>query len=313
MARTRGRARASVSSLLLGLLAAVFVAGSTLACASGAAPAFPASGAPARPGSDIPVDGGPDGVVDEGDGGVAQGPVPQDEVLIIYTGSMELEVTDLRSTVDAATAQIRILGGNVAESHEQNTSGHQGANVTFRVPAARWTDAVTGLRGLGSKVIAEDTDSADVTAQVVDLDARIANLRASEAAVQAIMERAGTITDVLKVQQELTAIRSDIESMVAQRDNLADQAAMGTLQVTFSVPVVAAAVASEGWDLGHEIDSAVAALVRIGQGTTSLGIWLLIVFTPVAIPVLLGFYAAFRVRRWYLARHPAAAAPTRSF
>ena len=82
-----------------------------------------------------------------------------------------------------------------------------------------------------------------MTAQVVDLDARIANLQASESALQAIMARATTIADVLKVQQELTGVRGDIESMIAQRDNLADQAAMGTLDVIFTVPVVAAAVA----------------------------------------------------------------------
>ena len=35
---------------------------------------------------------------------------------------------------------------------------------------------------------------------------------------QGIMTRATTITDVLKVQSELTAVRGDIESLTAQRD-----------------------------------------------------------------------------------------------
>jgi hypothetical protein len=218
---------------------------------------------------------------------------------------MELEVTDLRPAVDQATALITNLGGHIAESHEQNSGGHQAASVTYRIPAARWTEAVTGLRALGHKVLSEDTDAQDVTAQVVDLDARIANLRTSEAALQGIMSRATTITDVLKVQQELTGVRGDIESMTAQRDNLADQAAMGTLEVGFSVPVDEAAVATGGWDLGREVDSAVAALVRVTQGATSLAVWLLIVVLPVLIPVLVAIYVAVRIRRWYAARQAA--------
>ncbi|MEO6351402.1 MAG: DUF4349 domain-containing protein [Candidatus Limnocylindrales bacterium] len=237
----------------------------------------------------------------------SQAPAPAD-ALIIHTGTMDIEVSDLRAAIDQARAIVSGVGGNVAASHENNTEGDHSATVTFRIPAARWDEAIAALRGIG-ELKAEDTDAEDVTAAVVDLDARIVNLQASEVALQAIMDRAGTITDVLKVQTELTKVRGDIESMTAQRDHLEDQAALGTLSVRFNMPVAAANVASQGWDLGTEIDRSVAALVRIGQGLASLGIWLGIVFLPVAIPVLLIGYVALRLRRRHLARHPAAQTP----
>ena len=215
---------------------------------------------------------------------------------------MQLEVADLRSTVDQATAQIAALGGFVAESHEENSGEYQSATVTYRIPAARWDEALTGLRGLGTKVLGEDTNAQDVTAQAVDLDARIANLRATESALQAIMVKATTIADVLKVQAELTGVRGDIESLVAQRDKLGDQAALGTLEVAFNVPVVAAAVATSGWNLGAEVDNAVAALVRVSQGITTLAVWFGIVLLPVAIPVVLIIWLAVKVRRRYESR-----------
>jgi hypothetical protein len=223
--------------------------------------------------------------------------VTADAALIIHTGTLNLEVTDLRPAIDQANALIAGLGGQVDSSHESNSDGRQTATVTYRIPAARWTEALTGLRTIGQRVVSEDTEAADVTAQVIDLDARIANLRSTEAALQSIMGTATTITDVLKVQAELTKVRSDIESMTAQRDHLADQAALGTLEVGFNVPVAEASVATNGWDLGHEIDSAVAALVRVGQGTASVAVWLLIVFLPVAIPLLIVLYVALRIRR----------------
>lgn len=298
------------SSLLFGLLTAMLSGTLLIGCAMASSPA--ATSAPAaRPAAGNPSDVNSGELSGETDGtGQAPGPLASDAPLIVHTGSMSLEVNDLRATIDQATALVSSLGGSVAESHEQNSDGHQGATVTYRIPAERWTEALAGLRALGQRVLSEDTDAQDVTAQVIDLDARIANLQASELALQAIMGRATTITDVLKVQQELTAVRGDIESMIAQRDQLADQAALGTLEVAYSVPVDEAAVATSGWDFGREVAGAVAALVRVGQGLASLTVWLLIVVLPVLIPLALIGYVAVRVRRWYLGRHPAPRAPS---
>jgi len=189
----------------------------------------------------------------------------------------------------------------VAGSEEQNTTSQQAASVTFRIPADRWTEAVRGLRGLASRVLNESTQSAEVTAEVVDLEARIANLRASEAALQEIMTRAGTIDDVLQVQRELSNVRGQIEQLTAQRDNLRDRAAYGTLTVSFESAVVAAAAAQEGWQLGAEVDRAVADLIRISQGLASMLIWLGIVVLPVLVPLGLIAFVAYRLRRRFMA------------
>lgn len=293
------------SSVSVVLLVTASIGVLVLGCAAASSPA--ATSAPAA----RPAAGNPGELSGDTDGsGQAPGPMASDAPLIVHTGSMALEVTALRPAIDQATALVSSLGGSVAESHEQNSDGHQGASVTYRIPAERWAEALAGLRALGQRVLSEDTDAQDVTAQVIDLDARIANLQASELALQGIMGRATTITDVLKVQQELTAVRGDIESMIAQRDQLADQAALGTLEVAYSVPVDEAAVASSGWDFGREVDGAFAALVRVGQGLASLTVWLLIVVLPVLIPLALIGYVAVRVRRWYLRRHPALQTPS---
>ncbi len=227
-----------------------------------------------------------------------------DQQLIVYTGSLQLEVDDLRPAMDQAEQQVRILGGHVASSSVESDDDSQYATVTYRVPAERWNEALTALRAVGTRVLNESTDSEDVTAQVVDIDARIENLRATETALQEIMDRAGTIPNVLEVQRELTSVRSEIESLTAQRDLLASRAALATLEVTFGVPVVATTVATGGWDLGKEIDNAVAALVRVGQGLTSVAVWLLIVVLPVLLPIVVLAYIAIRLRRRWIANHP---------
>ncbi|MEP7360807.1 MAG: hypothetical protein ABI744_04430, partial [Chloroflexota bacterium] len=89
---------------------------------------------------------------------------------------------------------------------------------------------------------------------------------------------------------------------------LSNQAALATLDVGFNVPATPeVAQASEGWDLGKEIDSALASLVRVGQSVATALIWLFIVALPVVLPILLILWIVARLyRRWQLT-HPALA------
>ena len=80
-----------------------------------------------------------------------------------------------------------------------------------------------------------------MTGQVVDLEARIKNLQASEIALQGIAERATKISDVLEVQAQLTDVRGQIEQLTAQLKDLNDRAGYATLTARFSRP-----------DRGHE-------------------------------------------------------------
>lgn len=223
--------------------------------------------------------------------------VPPDGALIVRTGRLQLEVTDIGASLAAAAQVVGGLGGYVSASQEQDDGAHRSATITYRIPADRWDEALSGLRALAGRVVGENTQAVEVTAAVVDLDARIANLTASEAALQSIMTRAGSIDDVLKVQKELSTVRGQIEQLTAERDHLREQAALATLAVTFSTPVVAVATAHEGWNLGAEVDRAVAQLVTIGQRLASFAVWLAIVALPVLLPVVLVVFLGVRLYR----------------
>lgn len=274
-------------------------------CGGASGPAL--TQAPGRPSTGQDLGGPGSGDVEEpGEGNAGgEGQVPGQPIagpLVVYTGSMAVEVSDMRAAVDQATGVVTGLGGYVASSREDNSVDNQNASVTYRIPAPNWTQAVTGIRAVAQRVIGEDTSTEDVTNQVIDLDARIANLRSTEAALQQIMTQATTIPDVLTVQEELTSVRSEIESMTAQRDQLADRAAMGTLRVDFLIPTARTAVAAGNWDLGREVDRAVATLVRAGQGLASLAVWVLIVVVPLLVPVLIAIWIGLRLRRRYESR-----------
>ena len=207
---------------------------------------------------------------------------------IVKTGSIALEVTDLDKAVSQAQSTIQGMGGNVSQSSSSGEKDSAVATVEYRVPVARWDDALAAIRALGTRVISEQTNSTDATAQVIDLDARISNLQATESALQSIMARASAIPDVLAVEQQLSSTEGQIEELSAQQALLKNQAAMSTLTVSFSTPAETDTTqATQGWDLGAQIDQAVATLVHIGQGLVTIVVWAVIVGLPLAIGLAL--------------------------
>ena len=277
--------RPSIAPMALIVLALLVIA----ACGGAASQAAP-SAAPAAAGYGS-------GEEDQGQGiraGASGAPtLPEDGVgaviddaKIIRTGTIDLQVTEVPGALATARDGIRAMGGYIGASQTSNDGDTPIARITYRIPAARWEDALAllrGLNGLTSKVVSEQTDAVEVTGQVIDLEARIRNLRASETALQAIAAQTTRISDVLEVQAQLTNVRGQIEQLSAQLGDLEDRASFATLTASFSVPVIAVDVAARGWEPGVVVDEASASLVDILQALTTAGIWFAIVWLPLLL------------------------------
>ena len=206
-----------------------------------------------------------------------------DETKIVRTGSLQITVEDTDKALQSGRDAIRALGGYIGASEQQRTAGKVVATVTYRIPVARWEDALDAIRRLGEEV-GEQTQATEVTGQLVDLDARIRNLKASETALVGYVEKAPKVSDLLEIQARLTDTRGEIERLTAQQATLSDQAALGTLTVTMGTEVVAVTEAATKWDPAMEVDRASATLIRVGQAVASF----VIVFAIVWLPILAG-------------------------
>ncbi|HET9613211.1 MAG TPA: DUF4349 domain-containing protein [Candidatus Limnocylindrales bacterium] len=236
---------------------------------------------------------------DAGSGGSAGGgqtgpdvvPAAETTLLIVRTGTLTLETTGIAASVSDGARIVSGGGGFVAASKESGTGAEASAVVEYRIPAAAWEPTLAGLRGLGT-ISDQDIKSEEVTGAVADLGARISNLRATEASLQAIMAKATRIQDVLDVEKELTTTRGQIEELVAQESGLRDRAAFGTLTVTFRLPAPAPTPAptprAAVWDPARDAAAASSTLVRIGQSATSVGIWVAIVAVPLLLVATIG-------------------------
>lgn len=188
----------------------------------------------------------PDLEVDRSASGMIVDPLPPSgdegftegvERTIVKNANLGLVVEDTRQTVDQVTQAVNAINGFVTSSNiyeHEYAEGAVSADMTVRVPVDQLENTMAEIKQLATKVVNESLTADDRTEQKIDLEAQLRNLRATEAQMLTIMERATEIEDVLNVQRELNSIRGQIERLEARLENLEGAAAMSTLRINIT-------------------------------------------------------------------------------
>lgn len=226
----------------------------------------------------------------------SNGGVPMGQPDVIKIGSLSMVVDNLQNAVTDATNAAKGLGGFI-ESNSGNSSGSfSTATLMLRVPSQNFETLLSMSRKLG-KVTAESVTGQDVTAQIVDLTARIKTMRAEEDQLRALMSRASRIGDLLAIKDRLTQVRTEIETMQASQASLKNQAKYSTLSLQLEQrrqvdrPENTKGWAEDAWT------SAVNGLNSVGR-FLGQAIITTFVFAPIWLPILLiGWFAVRAINR----------------
>ncbi len=153
--------------------------------------------------------------------------------MITYQVTMIVEVKEFEEAKTRLLSLVEQAGGYVAGASATNApGGPQRGNLTLKVPAAKLSQVLERVRALG-RVTREDLSTEEVTDQVVDLEARLRNSRATEQRlIEVLKNRTGKVGDVLEVEREISRTRQEIERMEAQRQNLLQRVELATIKVT---------------------------------------------------------------------------------
>jgi len=201
---------------------------------------------------------------------------------VVRYGNLSLEVSDVDDALGRVTTIVDTAGGYISSSSRSGEGQYLYLSVTLRVPAAEFSTVMASLRSEG-EVLYEDIYSYEVTMQVLDLEARLENLRASESAFLKLLDRAQTVADVVAVQSELSRIQGDIESFEAQLSGVKDQVEMASVMLSLSLPVSPINAASGDFDLGYEISNALANLINVGRAVFTAAINIVVIGIPIAV------------------------------
>lgn len=214
---------------------------------------------------------------------------------LIRTGSVSIQVKDVGKALSDATLIADEQLGDViglSDSTPGSDAEPHTATMAIRVPQYRFAQTLEALGHLG-KVTEKSVNAQDVSDQMIDAQARLRNLRRTEADMLSIMDRSGNIDQVLNVTQQISSVREQIERLDAQVQGLQYQVAYSTVNISFISPVVTTtpsglAVLAKTWS------AALASLGAVTVGLLGVLVWLA-AFSPYVL--LLALVAAFVLRK----------------
>lgn len=227
--------------------------------------------------------------------------LPQDR-LIIKNGEIDLLVEDANIAIDRVTQIAVDNGGYVLSSQAWFEGDVKLATLTIAVRSEMFEVAMRRLREIAIEVLRENTSGQDVSSEYVDLESRLRNLEATRERIAGFLDRAKTVQEALKINEDLAQIEAEIEQVKGRMNFLAGRSAFSTITVTIQIPVEipptptptptstptptptpTATLTPTPWSPAYTLDSAVKTQTGLLRGLTDAALWIGIVLLPYAV------------------------------
>ncbi|SEC00452.1 protein of unknown function [Paramicrobacterium humi] len=194
--------------------------------------------------------GGSDASISEGSAPVAGGNTQDDAREVVTTANLTLVSAKPLDTADEVIAVAKDAGGRVDSRSESPAldSGSASAELTLRIPSDSLDEALEKIEESAS-VVSSRLQHEDVTDSARDLDARITALRTSVNRLLELMKSATDTSDLIEIEKALSDRQAELDSLVAQRDDLSSRVDLATVTVSISTPdSVPTAAPSNLWE-----------------------------------------------------------------
>ncbi|NHZ79427.1 DUF4349 domain-containing protein [Massilia sp. CCM 8695] len=214
-----------------------------------------------------------------------------------HTLLLEAPEAELQKQFDAIQAACVKLACVVLRADQTQAGPHRPAQATLtaRLPPQAFDSFLNTMLEHG-KLLQHQRENEDLTPEVIDVDAKIANLTALKTRILDLLaKRSGTLEDVLAADKQLSMIQAELDSIQGKRKALAGQTEMTRVDLTlvpqplgaersWAAPVAQAAGAS-----GRVLMSSLATLIT---ATVAVLPWLL-----VGLPLFLWLRKRYRLRK----------------
>ena len=164
----------------------------------------------------------------------------QNQDKIIYSSEVTVETTEFDETIGRISALVDSYGGWIEASSvsgsnyyqkARGTASTRNANYTMRIPSSRFSELMDSLSDLGN-VPYSHIYTENVTSQYVDAQARLKALTTQETRLLEMMELAETVEDVIIIEDRLTELRYQIESIQSKLNNWDRRVSYSTVYLT---------------------------------------------------------------------------------
>jgi hypothetical protein len=216
---------------------------------------------------------------------------------VVKTVEIGVVVPDVTKT----QIDIKQLAASVNGYVEQSTLQRNGtysvtAAISIRVPSEKFDQTLEKVRAYG-EVTSESSNGEDVTAQIVDMDARIAASKDQVNSLRELLRQSRKLGEIVDLRDRITQVQSEVDSMVSQQRLLKSQAAMSSMHINLEERQKpdASTGASKNW-LDDTWAGAIQNLGAFGRVIGSLTVYVL-VYSPIWLPIMVVAWILVRKNR----------------
>jgi hypothetical protein len=168
---------------------------------------------------------------------------------IIYTASMTVRSGNVAATASRVASIVAASGGYTADEHvvsgRTGTTGEQ-ISITLKIPVPAYQSVLAQLSSPAiGKQITMQQRAMDVTQEVANVNSLVTSEQDAIAALQGLLKRAGSVADLLQVQQQISGEESNLNSLLAQQRALDHETSFATVTMTLQSVVHKAAHTSQ--------------------------------------------------------------------
>jgi len=231
---------------------------------------------------------------------------------IVYTAQLTVRAQSVSSAAAKAARIAEAVGGYVSNESTSANPDHPAratASVQLKIPVTSYLTTLSQLEGgLGTQLSVQQ-QAQDVTGQVADVNSQVTSDEAAIAQLRALLSHAGSVSDLLSVQNQINAEESGLESMQAQQRALSHETTYATVALTILGPSAKPVVRHP--KAPPSLAGGLGAGWRALRTAVSWTLDFLGALAPFAAILGLVAYVIYRGRRWLTRRRPGpqAAAP----
>jgi len=221
---------------------------------------------------------------------------------INYTAELTVRVARVSDATDAAAHIAGAAGGYVSD--ETTSSGPAAtADIQLKIPVSVYQVTLSSLAGLGTR-LSLSQQAQNLTEQVADVNSQVTSDEAAIVQLRALLSHAGSVGDLLTVQNQINSAESSLESIEAQQRALSNETNYATVTMTILGPKAKPVVTSHGSRPPN-----LARGLSVGwhglRVTVDWTLALLGAAAPFLAIVAVALFTGYRARRWLLRRRAA--------
>lgn len=151
---------------------------------------------------------------------------------VIKSAYINMEVSNYETSRKKLGHVLVNYKSYIVSENLQNTTEVMTNNITIKVPAALFDELIAELSKLAKRIDYQNIDSQDITEEYIDIETRMKNMKKVEQTYLRILRRTKTIDDILKIENKLGEIRTEIETLEGRMKYIKHEVEYSTINLT---------------------------------------------------------------------------------